>query len=100
MKLCESGKNFIGKTGRTKTIVTISDWMLLEWNTMRSKGRKTCVAYLDIKVVDFLKEILDFCFSFSGVKEQKFDVTSSHEYGHILLVDLKQGKENNVRYIH
>ena len=52
------------------------------------------MTYLDIKVVDFVEEVLDFCFSFSGVKDQKFDVAGSHEHGYILLVDLKQKIRN------
>ena len=62
-----------------------------------SKSCQACVTYLDIKVVDFVEEVLDFCFSFSGVKEQKFDVAGSHEYGYILLIDLKQILEKDIR---
>ena len=35
-----------------------------------------------------MEEILNFYFSFSRVKEQKFDAAGGHKYGTILLIHL------------
>lgn len=43
---------------------------------------------LDIKVVDFVEEILDFDFAFSRVKKQEFDASGGHEHRYVLLVHL------------